>query len=289
MTRILVLVDGSPVALHAVAHVLERAKAGEPVEPVLLNVQPPVLAPNLTNLLDARMIDEYYVAEGEAALRAARRQVAEAGLEAMAETRVGPVGVTVAAFLRETGCEEVAMGTRGRGALGRLVLGSVADKVLHLVDVPVTIVGGSSGKLVPRVLVPVDGSEPSLRAVRHAAALARSLPATEIVLAHVQPRIRANARVARIVSQATIDDYSRQKSDEAAAPARRLLDAEGRDYVADLRLGPVVPLLLAIARERSCDRIVMGTRGAGGVSNLVLGSVARQLATFAPVPVTLVK
>lgn len=289
MTRILVLVDGSPGALHAVAHIVERAKAGEPVQLVLLNVQPPVLAPNLTNLLDARMIDEYYVAEGEAALRAARQQVADAGLEAATETRVGPVGITIAAFLRESGCDEVAMGTRGRGSLGRLMLGSVADKVLHLVDVPVTIVGGSSGTLVPRVLVPVDGSEPSLRAVRHAVAIARLLPATEIVVANVQPRIRANARVARIVSQAMIDDYSRQKSEEAAALARKLLDAEGRNYVADLRLGPVVPLLLRIARERRCDRIVMGTRGAGGLSNLVLGSVARQVATHAPVPVTLVK
>jgi nucleotide-binding universal stress UspA family protein len=46
----------------------------------------------------------------------------------------------IARFARERGCDQILMGTRGLGAIGSLLLGSVATKVIHLADVPVLLV-----------------------------------------------------------------------------------------------------------------------------------------------------
>lgn len=46
----------------------------------------------------------------------------------------------IAEFASENACDEIIMGTRGMGAVGNLVLGSVATKVVHLATVPVTLV-----------------------------------------------------------------------------------------------------------------------------------------------------
>lgn len=63
-----------------------------------------------------------------------------AGIEYQAECRIGDPVTEIAAEARASGCEQVVMGTRGRGALASLVLGSVAARVAQEVEVPVTLV-----------------------------------------------------------------------------------------------------------------------------------------------------
>ena len=53
---------------------------------------------------------------------------------------VGPVAETIANYAREHGCAQIVMGSRGLSAISNLLVGSVASKVLHLADVPVTLV-----------------------------------------------------------------------------------------------------------------------------------------------------
>jgi nucleotide-binding universal stress UspA family protein len=53
---------------------------------------------------------------------------------------VGHAGETIAEYVRQQHCNAVIMGTRGLGSTRGLVLGSVATKVVHLVNVPVTLV-----------------------------------------------------------------------------------------------------------------------------------------------------
>jgi nucleotide-binding universal stress UspA family protein len=53
---------------------------------------------------------------------------------------VGHIGQTIARRADELGCDGIVMGTSGRGALGNLLLGSVATKVIHHAKVPVTLV-----------------------------------------------------------------------------------------------------------------------------------------------------
>ena len=51
-----------------------------------------------------------------------------------------PIAQTIANHARQLGCDQIIMGSQGRGALAGLLLGSVATKVIDLTQIPVTIV-----------------------------------------------------------------------------------------------------------------------------------------------------
>jgi len=78
-------------------------------------------------------------------LQRARARLEEENIACTSHVEVGDVAQTIARFVRELFCDQVIMGTRGLGsgaiaALSGLLLGSIATKVLYLVDVPVTLV-----------------------------------------------------------------------------------------------------------------------------------------------------
>ncbi|MNO08855.1 Universal stress protein family protein [compost metagenome] len=57
-----------------------------------------------------------------------------------AELRVGNVADTIKAYAAEQHCDHIVMGSRGLGAAGSLLLGSVAMKVLHTIHIPVVLI-----------------------------------------------------------------------------------------------------------------------------------------------------
>ena len=63
-----------------------------------------------------------------------------AGRRVTLHVRVGTAASEIADCAAEQGCDAIVMGSRGLGAVGGLVLGSVAHKVAHLAPVPVTLV-----------------------------------------------------------------------------------------------------------------------------------------------------
>jgi nucleotide-binding universal stress UspA family protein len=139
--KILIPVDGSDNALRAVRHVLDtRDWYKTPVAAHLLNVQLPVASGAVKMFISRDQLHDYYEEEGQAALKAARDLVRAAGLECHARIGVGDVAATVAGFAADEHCDLIVMGTRGMGALGNMVLGSVATKVIHLAPVPVQLV-----------------------------------------------------------------------------------------------------------------------------------------------------
>jgi nucleotide-binding universal stress UspA family protein len=87
-----------------------------------------------------RSIDTYHREEGHNALEGAERKLKAAGVAYVARIGVGHAAETIAEYVRQQCCDAVIMGSRGLGATRSLVLGSVATKVVHLVDVPVTLV-----------------------------------------------------------------------------------------------------------------------------------------------------
>ena len=82
---------------------------------------------------------------------------------------------------------------------------------------------------------------------------------------------------------------TRSGSEAALAPARALLDADGVAHEALHRVGLPGPTIAEVAREQGCDLVVMGTRGLGGHTAALLGSVAQGTIEHAGVPVLLVK
>jgi nucleotide-binding universal stress UspA family protein len=63
-----------------------------------------------------------------------------AGVKFTSKTLVGEVANVLADYAQKNDCGGIVMGTRGMGAIGNLLLGSVATKVIHLTKLPVTLV-----------------------------------------------------------------------------------------------------------------------------------------------------
>jgi nucleotide-binding universal stress UspA family protein len=137
------------------------------------------------------------------------------------------------------------------------------------------------------LLIPVDGSAYSLQAVRHAMALKKFMP-VEIHLLNVQPGLHSG-HAKMFVSEKQLHDYQREEADKALHGARELLDAAKINYQHHIGVGAPADTIVAFAKEKHCDQIIMGARGENALTKLILGSVATQVIELAAVPVTLVK
>ena len=134
-----------------------------------------------------------------------------------------------------------------------------------------------------KILVPFDGSESSLRALRYAMTLA-----DDIQIVNVQPKADAPA----LLLHMTQDDIDRMQvghGQSLLAGARKVLDDAKYSYRPHVLIGEPAPTIVQLATSERVDAIVMGTRGMTAVGNLVMGSVATKVVHFARVPVTLVK
>lgn len=140
MMKILVAVDGSEHSLNAVRHVIGLTKQKAAVSPHLLSVyyEPVRYGDVGTRPTKAQMKE--LEARDDPGLRKAETMLREAGIEFEREIAAGDVPDTIARRAEELGCDAIVMGTSGAGALANLVIGSVANKVVHLSKLPVTLV-----------------------------------------------------------------------------------------------------------------------------------------------------
>lgn len=139
--KILLAVDGSKSALHAVDTLIEHAELYR-VRPTveLVTVHPPVpRLPGLSKLVSKAQIQQYYKEEGEAQLAEAKAMLESAGIDYETRVLVGPVAEILVAHAKARRCGMIVIGSRGMGAAGNLLLGSTATKVLHLSGVPVLV------------------------------------------------------------------------------------------------------------------------------------------------------
>lgn len=141
MKNALVPIDGSPAALRALTHALAELGSGADRQVHLLNVQTPLVHPWPGRLVSPDMIEAEQVREGASLLEPAQAQALAAGIRCVPHVRLGAAAAEqIAGCAAEQGCDAIVMGTRGMGAVAGLVLGSVAQKVVHLAPVPVTLV-----------------------------------------------------------------------------------------------------------------------------------------------------
>ena len=144
MLRILVPFDGSACSLRALHHVVAMQKTLRPaLEVVLINVQPP--APVVDMMLDGRPSDvrrltEPLKAQGAKILESGQRILEQAGIASRSFAESGKEAQLIVDYAKTYHCEMIVMGTRDRGALTSTVLGSVANKVLQLAELPVVLV-----------------------------------------------------------------------------------------------------------------------------------------------------
>ncbi|WP_372528542.1 universal stress protein [Piscinibacter sp.] len=141
MLKMLIAVDGSEHANHAIEAVAKLARASVGLEAILVNVR------------GESMVSGDFTADVIERIEAAQRQQQD-DLLARALEHANACGLTVSTMKRPAGqaaaeivrvaaecaADQIVMGTRGMGAMGSLFLGSVAQRVIHLAGVPVLMV-----------------------------------------------------------------------------------------------------------------------------------------------------
>ena len=140
-----------------------------------------------------------------------------------------------------------------------------------------------------KILLPVDGSECSMRAVDHLLthiSWFRDVP--EIHLLHVHPPIPIG-RVQAHIGKETLHEYYREDSQVYLTPVQARLDAAERFHTTHIHVGQPAEVISKMAGDLQCDLIIMGAHGRGALANMVMGSVASRVLHLASCPVLLVK
>ena len=139
-----------------------------------------------------------------------------------------------------------------------------------------------------KMLLPVDGSEASDRAVERAIKVIQRIKETaDLHLFNVQAPISAG--IGAHLGRDTLDKVYQEEAAKQLRSAMAKLDAAGIKYVRHVGIGDPAETISEYAGSQGCDLIMMGTRGMGAVSNLVLGSVATKVIHLSTVPILLLK
>ena len=105
----------------------------------LLNVQLP-FSRAVSNAVPSKALESYHQEQGQETLKSAKELLDAAGVAYVAHIAVGEPAETIAEYAKDRNIDEIVMGTRGMGSVASLLLGSCALKVVHLAEVPVTLV-----------------------------------------------------------------------------------------------------------------------------------------------------
>lgn len=140
MAKILIPVDGSEPALRAVSWVIDQIKAGASHSIALFNVQPEILTGHARAYFSKTDLDAFMTDQAQAQMASAQRLLTEAGIPFESSYDRGNAPTVIAEYAKQGGFEQIVMGTRGLNRISGLLLGSAATGVLHLVDIPVTLI-----------------------------------------------------------------------------------------------------------------------------------------------------
>jgi nucleotide-binding universal stress UspA family protein len=129
----------------------------------------------------------------------------------------GPVAEQVAAVIEETGVDLLVIGTRGRGGLQKLALGSVAEELLRVASCPVMTIGPkadiatvTNGPGFHRILFATDFGKGSVKALPLALALARAQQAKLILLHMISPMPATSASLSAYAPAGAAADEVRE-------------------------------------------------------------------------------
>ena len=138
-----------------------------------------------------------------------------------------------------------------------------------------------------KVLIPVDGSPASLRALDFAIEMARPSAGASLVLLNVQT-ISASEATSAAMGSDWQDTASRASAGALEQAVKKCEDGSIR-FSTLIKTGLVAEAIAQVARDEGINHIVMGTRGLGSIQGLLLGSVAMKVVHLAEVPITLIK
>jgi len=224
-------------------------------------------------------------------LEGALQGLTEEGLSVESVVGFGPPAEEIVRIAEAHGCDYIAMSTSGRDVMGRGILGSVSDKVVHSSQLPVLTITpekaeqyGSEGKTISRIIAPSDGSPLAESALPYVEHLAREL-SLEVVLTRAVDLSR---------SDAYLSDFWNLGSEVEADAAEYLKRAANRARQKDLDVqwrllrGKPAREIVNLARDIPQCMIALSTHGRSGLTRWVLGSVAEAVVRVSGHPVLII-
>jgi nucleotide-binding universal stress UspA family protein len=293
-TRILAATDGSEdavLALRAAADLSSRTGSELHVVHVWPGRPIPVSQTSAGAGLARDDPREHEMKARELLARQVSRAKVARGLIARKHLREGRPAEEIAALAEELEAGLVVLGSRGLGAVKRLVVGSVSEGVVSLAPCPALVVRGGEGAWPPsRVVVGDDSSEEAKKAGEVAVAIAATLGAGGFLLRAypVFLDISESAKLAEDVAPPLHDTLNRHEL-SLAERARTLESELGHSLRIRVREGEAASVILEAAEEGGEPTlIVVGRRGLGRINRLMLGSVSADVLRSATGPVLIV-
>lgn len=230
-------------------------------------------------------------AESQKHLEIVSHELAGSGRKVETVAVTGRPASAIVALAEHTSADLVIMGSRGRGPIASMLLGSVAAEVVDHAPCPVLVARTAR---VERLLVADDGTLDSSGATRMVTTWPpfQGLSARVVsVVQRVGEEVPVGASRRTAASEAYARSVDAQRSTHqlvAHGTAVRLSDA-GVPARPEVRLGDVAEQIITAAIESDADLIVMGSHGRTGLERVLLGSVARNVLHHAPCSVLIVR
>lgn len=137
-----------------------------------------------------------------------------------------------------------------------------------------------------KMLVPVDGSVSSLKAVEAACDLAKSQPQSSAIL------LAVSIELPELEEGRYIADKMKVQAEAALSKAQDVAKSKGIDTGVEILLttgASPAEEIVSVAKDRQVDLIVIGSRGLAGKTSSFLGSTASKVVTYSPCSVLVVK
>ncbi len=211
----------------------------------------------------------------------------EADVDVTVTLETGPVADALEGYMKRNDVDLIVISSHGRGGFSRLSLGSVADSLIRRTTVPVLIVKPAASYLNPqvrgafkRIVVPLDGSPLAEQILRPIVTLA-VLEDSEIVLLTVIKRAIANQNADRAQKAPWWEKEIAEAKAYLARIAQRIRGSQ-LSVLTDVVVGDdAAAEIAAYAGRENADLIAIATHGRGGLSRVLKGSVADNLARAA--------
>jgi len=196
-------------------------------------------------------------------------------------------------YSSKNGIDLIVMGTHGRRGIAHLLLGSAAEEVVRLADCPVFTIRESEEikpiKLFERILVPIDFSDHSKKALVYAKEIAESYGANLQLLHVIEDTIHPAFSLS---GKSSIFDLVPGIEEDCRRRIEKLIQETGvskENTEIIVKGGQAAHDIIKFAKENSSDLVVIATHGLTGIEHLLLGSVTEKVVRMAPCPVFTVK
>ncbi len=209
------------------------------------------------------------------------------GSVAQARLSEGGAGEEIAALAEEIGAGLIAVGSRGRGRIRRLLMGSVSDAVVRHAHCPVIVVRWKLVVFPAKILLATEGSEEATLAVRTAADLSEKT-GSELHVVHVG-EVTLGYHPERHGYRIQYERGEKEARELLETQVEGVKAAAATVAQAHLRMGKADEHIVVLAEELGVDLVVMGSRGVGGVKRALMGSVSDSVVRHAHCPVLVVR